>query len=113
MVSAAHGTITLRASPRLYRGKVLLLALAIAVVSLAEALRTTARHEAATPTTTDIIERIVLDEADTVAASESAAPAGPEAECAEATSPLAAPLPASCAACDCDVRTPSPAPRAS
>src|SRR5690606_38055642 len=70
MSPAAHGTVGFRASPRLYRGKVVMLALAVAVVALAEALRTEVREEVARPAEPEGVERMVLDGADTVIAAE-------------------------------------------
>lgn len=114
MVSAAHGTITLRASPRLYRGKVLLLALAIAVVSLAEALRTETREGAAASAGPEGSERVVPDRADVVVAPDTGAPVAPEVAFDEAAGPFAEPLAAaSCAACGCNARLLRLAPRVS
>ena len=121
MSPAAHGTIMFRASPRLYRGKVLLLALAIAVVALAEALQTEAREEAAAPAGAEGIERIVLDRAGAVvapdagvpAAPDAGPPAAPEVVFGGAAGPFAEPVPVSCAACGCNAHSLPLAPRAS
>ncbi|HEX7091809.1 MAG TPA: hypothetical protein VF192_16840 [Longimicrobiales bacterium] len=113
MSPAAHGTIGFRASPRLYRGKVLLFALSIAVVSLAEALQTNAREEAARPAGTEVSERVVLDEADAIFAPEATAPAAAEAVCREVPGPFARPLPAPCDTCRCNTRPQRFAPHAS
>src|SRR5690606_14891831 len=124
MSPAAHGTVGFRASPRLYRGKVLLLALAIVVVSLAEALQTEAREEAAAPAGAEGIERIVLDRAEgierivldragAVVAPDAGVPAAPEVVFGGAAGPFAEPLPVSCAACGCNAHSLPLAPRAS
>ncbi|HLU24165.1 MAG TPA: hypothetical protein VKZ58_00470 [Longimicrobiales bacterium] len=132
MSPAAHGTVGFRASPRLYRGKVLLLALAIVVVSLAEALQTEAREEAAAPAGAEGIERIVLDRAEGIerivldragavvapdagvpAAPDAGPPAAPEVVFGGAAGPFAEPLPVSCAACGCNAHSLPLAPRAS
>jgi len=113
MSPAAHGTIMFRASPRLYRGKVLLLALAIAVVSLAEALQTEVREKAPASAGLEGIERIVVDRADVVVAPDAGAPVAPEAALGEAAGPFAEPLAAPGTARACPLRSLWPAPRAS
>jgi len=113
MSPAAHGTVGFRASPRLYRGKVVMLALAVAVVALAEALRTEVREEVARPAEPEGVERMVLDGADTVIAAEAAGKAVLDVVVGEAAGPFAARLSVICTDCGCHVRSLPLAPRAS
>lgn len=101
MGCVAHGLVGFRASPRLYRGEVLLFALPIAIASLAEALRADPKEEAATPAEAEVIERIVLDDTAGDFAPEPAARVAPAVVRAEVAGPFAAPLAPSCAACGC------------
>src|SRR5690606_13879639 len=107
-------------------------ALAIVVVSLAEALQTEAREEAAAPAGAEGIERIVLDLAEGIerivldragavvapdagvpAAPDAGPPAAPEVVFGGAAGPFAEPLPVSCAAWGCEAHSLPLAPRPS
>lgn len=98
---AAHGFVGFRASPRLYRGKVLLFVLAIGLVSLAEALRPDPEEKAATPAEAGGIERVVVDATAAILAPEAAVLVAPEVVCGEVAGPFAVPLVPSCATCGC------------